>query len=164
LLSNTAILLEEHSQEQRPASASAKISIGPCPAPNCTRTIGYWKNHPERITPLLPVSLGTGAGKSLLVTDASQAVNVLKMKVYGSSSNGITKLYAQLLAAKLNIANGSDSAAVASTLTSADSFLVNSNWQDWSALNAEQTRGVLGWKTMLDRYNNGVIGPGHCTE
>jgi len=84
--------------------------------------------------------------------------------VYGSSSNGVTKLYAQLLAAKLNIANGSDSAAVASTITSADSFLVNSNWQDWSALNAAERQVVLGWKTMLDRYNNGGIGPGHCTE
>ncbi len=164
LLSNTATLLEEDSQEQRPASASAKISTGPCPAPNCTRTIGYWKNHPERITPLLPVSLGTGTGKSILITDASQAVNVLKMKVYGSSSNGITKLYAQLLAVKLNIAYGSDSATIVSTITSADSFLVNSNWQDWSALNAEQRQAVLEWKTMLDRYNNGAIGPGHCTD
>jgi len=163
-LDNTAILQEGNSQEQRTASASAKISVGSCPAPNCTRTIGYWKNHSKIITPLLPVSLGTGSGKTIQVTDAAQAVDLLKMKKYGTASNGITKLYAQLLAAKLNIASGSDSAVLASTITSADSFLANSNWQDWSTLNTEQRQVVLGWMTMFDRYNNGLIGPGHCKD
>jgi len=41
--------------------------------------------------------------------------------------NGITQLYAQLLAAKLNIRNGVSGSAVAATMA-ADKFLANYDW------------------------------------
>jgi hypothetical protein len=81
---------------------------------------------------------------------------------YGGPSNGITKLYAQLLAAKLNMLNGADGADIASALLSADDFLTRYNWRDWKGLSPGQKQTVLDWKTILDNYNNGLIGPGHC--
>ena len=61
----------------------------------CTRTIGYYKTHAgfgpqdDVVTPLLPVWLGTPAGdKSMQVTSAAMAVDVLTMKTYGDPSNG----------------------------------------------------------------------------
>jgi hypothetical protein len=148
-------------------SASATITIK-CTTPGgggggCTRTIGYWKNHPEAITPqLLPIWLGTGAGKSVQVTDSSQAVDILGIP---TASNGIDKLYAQLLAAKLNIKNGADGSDVTSTIQAADDFLANYNSGDWAgppALPNALRRQVNGWATTLDNYNNGITGPGHC--
>ncbi|PYI31192.1 hypothetical protein BP00DRAFT_180899 [Aspergillus indologenus CBS 114.80] len=126
----------------------------------CTRTIGYWKNHPAVIPPLLPIWLGTEGGlKSVKVDSAAQAVTIEGIP---TASNGIDKLYAQLLAAKLSIKNGADGSAVASTIQAADAFLATKNSADWAGLINAQKSQVNGWATTLDSYNNGVTGPGHC--
>ncbi|MDH4157439.1 MAG: DNRLRE domain-containing protein [candidate division Zixibacteria bacterium] len=137
----------------------------------CSHTIGYWKTHAgfgpqaDVVTPLLPIWLGdAGGAKSLPVTTATIAVNVLKMKTYGDGSNGITKLYAQLLGAKLSIADGAGDAAIADAIDDADAFLANHNWMDWEGLSEEDRDMVMGWQDMFDDYNNGYIGPGHCDE
>lgn len=138
-----------------------------CDDPGCTYTIGYWKTHaggqgnnPDVVTALLPISLG-----SLQVTTAAQAISILSME--GSNgvkdaSNGINKLYAQLLGAKLNIANGSAPAAVASVIADADAFLTTHDSTSWASLTKAEKQQVLDWMTTLDNYNNGLIGPGHC--
>lgn len=126
-----------------------------------TYTIGYWKTHSCELAKLLPISLGTQGGcKSLNVTGASQAVSILGMS--GDASNGINKLYAQLLAAKLNIKNGSSNTAVSSVVSSADAFLAKYNAGCWGSLSSANKALVLSWATTLDNYNNGVIGPGHA--
>ncbi len=141
------------------------------PQEGCTRTIGYWKTHAgfgpqdDEVTPLLSVWLGdAGGSKSILVADAATAVDVLKMKTYGKPSNGITKLYAQLLGAKLNVASGASGSDVASAIADADAFLAGTDWNDWSGLSGADKDMVLDWKDMLDDYNNGDIGPGHCDD
>ena len=143
-----------------------EISLG------CTRTIGYWKTHagfgpqPDMVTDLLPVWLGTaGEEMSLAVTTAAIAVDVLNMHTYGHPSNGITKLYAQLLATKLNIASGASvPAMVSDAIMDADAFLADNDDSAWSELSDEDQQMVLDWKDTLDAYNNGDIGPGHCDE
>ena len=137
----------------------------------CTRSKGYWKNHagfgpqPDVVTPLLPIWLGLpDSGSSLAVTTAQIAYDILGQHVYGEPSNGITKLYAQLLAAKLNITNGASDEDVADVIDEADEFLAIYGWEGWSDLSQEQQQTVLGWKDTLDAYNNGLIGPGPCDE
>lgn len=160
-LVNTATLQESDSGTTHTASATVDLYTGPCAA-GCTRTIGYWKTHPAHITPLLPVWLGTAGGaQSMNVTSADQAVILLNMS--GDPSNGINKLYAQELAAKLNIAAGADPSAVSSTLAAADSFLATHDASSWANLSKAEQAQVLGWMTTLDNYNNGLIGPGHCS-
>jgi hypothetical protein len=139
--------------------------------PGCTRTIGYWKNHTgfgpqdDEVTALLPIYLGDmGGSASLYVDDAGMARDILKQNVYGSPSNGITKLYAQMLATKLNIESGADDADVAMTIAMADAFLADHDWTDWDSLSGADQTQVLGWKDTFDDYNNGDIGPGHCDD
>jgi hypothetical protein len=154
---------------------TGKLGPGVCGAPPppppsgdaCTRTIGYWKNHAgfgpqaDVVTPLLPVWLGTSGGaRSVHVTTAALAVSLLDKS--GDASNGINKLYAQLLAAKLNIANGANGSAVLQTITQADAFLATHRASDWSSLSSSQRQQVLAWAATLDDYNNGRIGPAHC--
>ena len=154
---------------------TGKLGPGVCGAPPpppptgdaCTRTIGYWKTHAgfgpqaDVVTPLLPQWLGTSGGaKSVRVTTAAQAVSLLDKS--GDASNGINKLYAQLLGAKLNIANGANGSAVLQTITQADAFLATHSAGDWGSLTAAQRQQVLSWAAMLDDYNNGRVGPGHC--
>lgn len=126
-------------------------------------TIGYWKTHAgftgnndDVVTPLLNIWLGTSGGtKSVQVTSASQAVTLLQMS--GDASNGINKLYAQLLAAKLNIANGADGSPISSTIATADTFLATYNADNWSKLSKTQKALVLSWMNTLDKYNNGLL-------
>lgn len=128
-----------------------------------TLTIGYWKTHTglygnnkDVVTPLLGsgIWLGTPDGaKSVLVTSAEQARELLSMS--GDASNGINKLYAQLLAAKLNIANGADGSSISTTIVAADEFLATHNASDWSSLTKKQKQEVLKWAYLLDQYNNG---------
>jgi hypothetical protein len=90
------------------------------------------------------------------------AVDVLSQKVYGSASNGITKLYAQLLAAKLNIKRGASISDVQGTIASADALLGQYNYNDWSKMSSSLKNQILSLHDTLDDYNNGRIGPGHC--
>jgi hypothetical protein len=135
----------------------------------CTRTIGYWKNwdgggpQSDQVSQFLPVTLGAGGGKSVVVSNTTISNDILSFSYAGGHpSNGITKLYAQLLGAKLNIASGATGSAIASTITAADAFLVTKNQGDWSALAKAQQQQVKAWMSALDGYNNGVTGPGHC--
>jgi hypothetical protein len=162
--SNTATLTADNGSQS--ASATTNLYTGVCPSV-CTLTIGYWKTHAgftgrnaDRVTQYLPKSLGAGGGKTVVVTSAAQAVGLLSMS--GDASNGVNKLYAQELAAKLNIAHGSSPTAIASALTAADSFLVLYNAGDWSSLSKTQKNNVNQWMSTFDSYNNGLIGPGHC--
>jgi hypothetical protein len=154
---------------------TGELGPGVCGAPPpppptgdaCTRTIGYWKTHAgfgpqaDVVTPLLPLWLGTSGGmKSVHVTTAALAVSLLDRS--GDASNGINKLYAQLLAAKLNIASGANGSAVLQTITHADAFLATHSASDWNSLSSAQRQQVLAWMSTLDDYNNGRIGPGHC--
>jgi hypothetical protein len=139
------------------------------PDEHCTRTIGYWKTHdgsgPQEdvVTPLLPIWLGNAGGlKSIYVTNTTISHNILSQDVYGSPKNGITKLYAQLLGAKLNAANDADISSIAAVISAADAFLAMYDWNDWSSLSKAQMNMVLGWAGTLDDYNNGLIGPIHC--
>jgi hypothetical protein len=139
------------------------------PQDGCTLTIGFWKNHagfgpqPDLVTQYLPIWLGDeGGSESIEVTDAQMAVDILSMHVYGHPRNGITKLYAQLLGAKLNIANGADDSAIDDIIADADEFLADYSWTDWNSLVKNTQKIILGWQEALDEYNNGDIGPGHC--
>ncbi len=134
----------------------------------CTGTIGYWKNHTgfgpqdDVVTPLLPIWLGTAGGaNSRMIDDAQYAYDILTQKVYGVPSNGITKLYAQLLAAKLNFANGASS-TVDDVVTAADEFLADHDYTDWDSMSKRDRRPINRWKSTLDEYNNGYLGTPHC--
>lgn len=157
-------------ESDKEKQALLKFEIEAEPQEGCSHTIGYWKTHAgfgpqdDVVTQYLPITLGDGSGKSLVVTDAAMAVDVLKMKTYGKPKNGITKLYAQMLGSKLSIADGASDADIASTIADADAFLAMYDWNDWKSLSKDLKKDVLNWMSTFDQYNNGYIGPGHCDE
>ncbi len=148
------------------------FDIEPTPdGEGCSHTIGYWKTHDgegpqdDEVTQYLPIWLGdAGGAMSLEVVDVAMSTAVLEMKTYGKNNNGITKLYAQLLGAKLSIADGADGSALADVIADADAFLADHDHTDWDSLTDEEKDMVEDWKDMADDYNNGFIGPGHCDD
>jgi hypothetical protein len=137
----------------------------------CTYGKGFWKNHAgmgpqeDLVTDLLPLWLGGEDGEmSINVETAEMAYEILGQHVYGHPSNGITRLYAHLLTAKLNIANGADDEDIAEVINAADDFLGDNDWNAWDELSQEDRQMVNQWKGTLEDYNEGEIGPGHCGD
>ena len=136
----------------------------------CTYGKGYWKNHTgfgpqaDEVTPLLlPLYLGDEDGdKTFEVANAQTAYEILQQHKYGHPRNGITKLYAHFLATKLNITNFANPADIFDVVEEVDEFLADYDWQDWDMLSRADKKMVLHWKDMLESYNEGFIGPGHC--
>jgi hypothetical protein len=118
---------------------------------NCTYTVGYWKNH-EEAWPTNSLTLGT------VVYTKTELLAILNESVGG---NGLISLAHQLIAAKLNILQGADPSAAAATIAAADAQIgglvippIGSGYLDPSTTSAKTQ--------ILDDYNNGIIGPGHC--
>lgn len=144
--------------------AFATVQDGP---PQGTYTIGYWKTHAglgpqqDMVSSLLPIRLGTPGGEDTVIVRTNETA-VLYLKMTGGASNGIVKLYAQLLGAKLNNYNGADISEIWQVFGAADRFLATHNAGDWKSLGKAEKAQVLSWMNTLDQYNNGVIGPGHA--
>lgn len=119
----------------------------------CTFTQGYWKTH-EEAWPVDSVSLGNRTYTK------AEALAIFATPVQG---NGLLALAHQLLAAKLNVANGADDAAIADAIDAADAMIGDLVVPPSGAgsLSPGATSSLVG---ELDDYNNGVAGPGHCDE
>ena len=117
---------------------------------NCTLTQGFWKNH-EEVWPVEELILG-----GVTYTKAELLV-ILRTSPKGDATY---ILIHQLIAAKLNVAAGADPAAIETTLVEADAWLV-ANPLGSDPGNPERGEGIA-LAALLDDYNNGVTGPGHC--
>lgn len=116
-----------------------------------TFTQGYWKNHPEE-WPVTSLDLGN------ITYEKEQLLSILKTPVKG---NGLVSLAHQLIAAKLNVANGADPSSISNTIDDADLLIGDSEIPPVGKdkLKPKETSSLI---KILDSYNNGLIGPGHC--
>ncbi|MBN2541282.1 hypothetical protein JXI42_00290 [bacterium] len=149
---NTAVLEEGDSYSSRIGRANLSTYTGDCTGgEGCTYTQGYWKTHPLD-WPVTNLTLGT------VYYDQAQLLDIFHRSVHG---NGLVSLAHQLIAAKLNVANGADGSCVIDAIADADALI-------GELLIPPVGDGYLEtWVTdptanILDDYNNGIIGPGHC--
>lgn len=119
---------------------------------DCTYTQGFWKTHPEA-WPVANLTLGT------VNYTAAQLMLIFNQPAAG---NGLISLSHQLIAAKLNIAQGATpTAAVTAAIAAADAMI--------GALVVPPIGGgslapgaTSGLTSTLDDFNQGITGPGHC--
>jgi hypothetical protein len=116
----------------------------------CTLTQGYWKQHPQN-WPVDEITIGG------VTYSKSQALEIFKTPTRGDATY---ILAVQLIAAKLNILNGADGSAVTSTISAADAWLVSNPLGSHPTGPARQVG--INLAGILDNYNTGLIGPGHC--
>jgi hypothetical protein len=118
----------------------------------CPLSQGYWKTHPDA-WPVTSLTLGT------VVYNQLQLLSILNSSVKGDASIILAK---QLIAAKLNIANGSDPTPIAATIATADGLLdgcvLPCAVKPSSSLGMQMTAAAA----ILDQYNNGLLTP-DCT-
>src|SRR5215471_13901460 len=89
--------------------------VSESPPASCVRGQGYWKNHPDQ-WPVLQLVLGNNA------YDKEQLLSILQQPVRG---NGLVLLAHQLIAAKINSANGADASCIEQTLSNPDALIGN---------------------------------------
>lgn len=130
-------------------------------AQNCTYTQGFWKNHGAgacqsgnnaNVWPVASLTLGS------VNYTAAQLCAIFNQPAQG---NGLISLAHQLIAAKLNVAQGAVApAAVAQAIADADaligSLVVPPGGSGYLAPSA-----TSGLTNTLDQFNNGEIGRAH---
>jgi hypothetical protein len=140
----------------------------------CTHSVSYWRNQihwggqqlgEDGVSQYLPIWLGTADGdNSVMVEDPETAAKILWMKRLGLWFNSFSGIYAELLAAKLNIASGADDADIIVVINAVDIFLASHDPGNSKRLSWMERRNFELWKKKLKEYNMGFIGPGSCNN
>jgi hypothetical protein len=130
----------------------------------CTLTQGYWKTHSDRgPAPYDDAwkNLGVSEEDTLFFKSGKTWYQVFWTPPAG---NVYYSLAHQYMAAKLNILNGASSTpAVDAAIAGAEALFNAQGVNDTTLSKAERT-AALAYAATLDNYNNGLIGPGHCSE
>jgi hypothetical protein len=143
-------------------TANITCTTSPCTITiGCTYTQGYWKTHgPVGCNP-------SGGSNTWPVTSLTiGTVNYTDLQLCSilttpGAGNGLITLAHQLIAAKLNIANGSNPTAIAATIIAADA-LIGSLVIPPVGAGSLSPASISALNTALNDYNNGFTGPGHC--
>jgi len=151
-LVNAVTLTESDSGQTRNASATVEITAPDCPSTpggemeGCTYTQGYWKNHPS----------AWPAGYSPNATFFSSEQTWLEVLWTPPRGDEYYILAHQYIAAVLNVANGATAPdSVQAAIDAATAY-----FQGASASRDQ----VLAWADTLAQFNEGYLGPGHCTS
>jgi hypothetical protein len=122
----------------------------------CTLTQGYWKTHSEfGPAPYDDTWALLGDGASTPFFDSGKTYYQI-LWTAPKKGDAYLILAHQYIAAELNMLNGASVPANVQTAFDAATDYFNGD----SATKAE----ILGWTSILDQYNNGGFGPGHCSE
>jgi hypothetical protein len=130
----------------------------------CTLTLGYWKNHSEYGPAPFDETW------TQLPNDADTLFFDTKMTYYEILStppkkgNAYLILAHQYIAAELNILSGASIPSEVSEAMAAAQELLIQFQEELIILNDPDRADALYLAETLDRYNNGYIGPGHCSE
>jgi hypothetical protein len=143
------------------ASHTVNVNV-PC-GTGCTLTQGYWKTHSivgpapyDNTWALLPGGL---AQNTLFYSSGRTWYQVFWTPPAG---NAYYNLAHQYMAARLNVLNGASVPSAVQTAMNSANTLFNS--VSGTTLSAAQRRTAISLAATLDAYNNGVTGPGHCSE
>lgn len=157
-LVNRAAFTARTTEAAGEASWTVAVEV-PC-ATGCTLTQGYWKTH-------------SAYGPARWPDDTWLLVGGPDAPFYGSGlshhqvlwtapqGNAYFTLAHQLVAARLNGLNGADLAAAQPALGLAEAFFAGASG---TAVPKALRPTLVAWAGQLAAYNEGSVGPGHCSE
>ncbi|GAP12518.1 hypothetical protein LARV_00254 [Longilinea arvoryzae] len=138
-----------------PGSDNWRVTVTvPC-ATGCSLTPGYWKTHSSYGPAPYDGTWAQVGENTPFYLSGKSWYDVLWTTPQGGNAYYI--LAHAYIAAHLNQLNGADVSAVASQLAWAEGFFT-------TTLSKSTRTYVLSVASILDNYNNGLIGPGHCSE
>jgi RNA polymerase sigma factor (sigma-70 family) len=148
----------EHPGTRLPSSATpTPDALTATPASQgCVYGHGYWKNHPD-LWPVSALSLGDET------CAATELLGLLDEPIHTDASLILAR---QLIAARLNLADGADDSTIAPTIAAADAWL-----DDYAAQlpydvapDSPQGQEAVSLADTLEQYNEGTLpgGPLYC--
>lgn len=151
----------------RPASLfwnAAALSIAPPPptGDGCTLTSGYWQTHSD-LGPAPYDSTWDARDKGYAPFFDTGMSYIEALQASSKGGNAYVILAQQYIAAELNvIAGAAVPAEVFTAMTSAASLL--DKWESTASIPKKDPdrAAAIALAGILDAYNNGLTGPGHC--
>ncbi len=119
----------------------------------CTLTQGYWKNHNEFKTKASQMINWPAPMDERALLCGKELLDILNTPTTGDAW---VILAHQYIAASLNVASGASTTAISSTLAEARAVLLA------GCGGIADRQNAIDLSYLLDSYNNGLIGPGHC--
>ncbi|MFN0214414.1 MAG: T9SS type A sorting domain-containing protein [Saprospiraceae bacterium] len=159
---NTVSFTTNNTQSTGSDACSVQVSV-PCNG-GCTLTIGYWKTHSiYGPAPYDNTWAEIGEDTPFFLSGKSW---------YGAAwtppaGNAYYILAHQYIAAQLNFLNGADIPAAVQAAFNAATTLFNTYTPAQIAAmggNNPIRKQFVNLAKILDNYNNGITGPGHCSE
>lgn len=158
---NTASFTTNDTQTTGSDDHTVTVNV-PCGG-GCTLTQGYWKTHSKYGPAPYDDTWNNVAGFNEDTTFFYSGQTYYQVLWTAPQGNPYYILAHQYIAAKLNIANGaSTTPEVTAAITWAENFF--KTYTPSSSLPKAVANDAKKYATTLDNYNNGLIGPGHCSE
>ena len=158
---NTASFITNDSGSTGSSSATVNVKV-PC-AGGCSLTPGYWKTHSAfGPAPYDDTWVQIGENSPFFLSGQSY-YNVLWTSPNGNAYYILAHAY---IAAQLNFLNGADQSAALTAFTQATGLFNTYTPAQISVLKGSSAlrQQFISLAGILDSYNNGLIGPGHCSE
>lgn len=157
-VTNTAVFVTNDSGTTGNDSAQVVITVPPN-GMGCTLTQGYWKTH----SAVGPAPYDDLWARYQAMTFFSSGKTWYQVYWTAPAGNAYYNLAHQYMAAVMNKANGASSttsvdAAIAASTTFFQTYAPTTSWS--KAQKAQMTT----WAAILASYNEGMVGPGHCSE
>ncbi len=165
--SNTATFVTNDTGTTGSDEQSVTVNV---PATGCTLTQGYWKNHSEHGKAPYDDNWSKLGDFDQDGTPEEEKENFFSSnqtwyEVFLTAPKGGNVYYQlahQYMAAKLNVLNGaSTTSEVAAALSGAETWFIG---KTPDVIKAKDAPSAKNWASVLAKYNEGLIGPGHCDE
>lgn len=151
------VKIEESVVDQDEWTVTANVEC----AGGCTLTPGYWKTH-SSYGPAPYDDTWAKLGEDTLFFMSGQTYYQV-LWTPSAGGNAYYILARAYIAATLNILNGASATTeVNEALEGAETFFFA--YTPSSSLPKSVRAQALSYASLLDQYNNGYIGPGHCSE
>jgi hypothetical protein len=159
-INNIASLISDDNVTE---TANATVNVDVACVHGCTLTQGYWKTHSRQGPAPYDdawANLGVLQENTVFFSSGKTWYQVFSTAPAG---NPYYQLAHQYMAAKLNVLNGATpTAAVSSALASTESLLTGLN--PTSSFSKAQKANMVALAGTLGSFNQGLTGPGHCSE
>ena len=140
--------------------AGVTVTCKPPPDPGCSLTQGYWKSHSKYGPAPYDATWALIGEDTPFFSSGKTWYQAIKTSSAGGNAYYI--LARQYIAAKLNLAGGASSTpAVTSALAWADGFFAV--YSPVSTLSKAVRAHAIATAGAIADYNEGDIGPGHCS-
>jgi hypothetical protein len=157
---NTASYITNDTETKGSSSWTVDVNV-PC-ALGCTLTQGYWKTHSVKGPAPYDDAwklIGASEESTLFFNSDKTWYQVFRTPPAG---NPYYTLAHQYMAAKLNVLNGASDSSISSTLSDVNTFF--NTYPPTTKWTKAQKTQMTSWAATLAKYNEGYIGPGHCSE